>query len=359
MIYKTITMMKCTILVIEDSEEVRENISELLTLAGYDVIEAENGKKGLKTALGEKPDLILSDIHMPELDGYGVLRALENNPELCDIPFVFISEKAEPADFRYGMDLGADDYLAKPFTGDELLRIVAGRLKKRHREEGHRQMTGPNDMQPFSYAVDELVNLSRNKINKKYRKKDLIYAEGDTAHSLYMIQSGKIKIYKTNEFDKDYIVEISKSGEIFGYTVLFDDGIHRESAVAIENSEVISIPKQDFFEVLAKNIRLSIGFIKCLSRHYLDAEEKLLQLAYDSARKRVAEALLFISGKYNPDRLPDNDLNVQREDISALAGISPESVSRNLSDFKDEGLICTRNGYIVILDFMKLGSINH
>jgi CRP/FNR family cyclic AMP-dependent transcriptional regulator len=122
-------MMK-KILVIEDNEEVRENTSEILGLSGYKVFTADNGKAGVETALKEKPDVIVCDIMMPVLDGYGVLHLLSKHEETAGIPFIFLTAKAEKADFRKGMELGADDYLTKPFDGTELLNAVKVRLQK-------------------------------------------------------------------------------------------------------------------------------------------------------------------------------------------------------------------------------------
>jgi two-component system sensor histidine kinase/response regulator len=118
------------ILVIEDEEPVRMNIAELLDLEGFAVLEAENGRIGLKIAQTEIPDLIISDANMPELDGYGVLSALRQNPKTAAIPFVFLTARADTTDMRQGMRLGADDYLTKPFTLDELLHTITTRLDR-------------------------------------------------------------------------------------------------------------------------------------------------------------------------------------------------------------------------------------
>lgn len=120
------------------------------------------------------------------------------------------------------------------------------------------------------------------------------------------------------------------------------------------------MPKEDFFKLLLSNQDVSINFIKLLTNNYLDVEEKLLKLAYDSARKRVAEALIFVSKKYqNEDLKSDSSFSLLRENISALSGISPESVSRNLTDFKEEGLIESFRGKIKIIDLKKLESIKN
>ncbi|MBI2270506.1 MAG: response regulator [Bacteroidetes bacterium] len=122
--------MKETILIIEDNTDLRENTAELLEIAGYNTIIANNGKQGLESASKYKPNLILCDIVMREVDGYDVLRTLENTPEGSRIPFVFITAKSEKSDLRKGIDLGADDYITKPFTEEDLLKTVAERLKK-------------------------------------------------------------------------------------------------------------------------------------------------------------------------------------------------------------------------------------
>ena len=109
------------IVVVEDNLEVRENLAEILSLSGYEVHEAENGKIGVKVIMETKPDLILCDVMMPELDGFGVLKVLNHNPELMHIPFMFLTAKAEKTDFRKGMGLGADDYITKPYDDVELL----------------------------------------------------------------------------------------------------------------------------------------------------------------------------------------------------------------------------------------------
>ncbi len=119
-----------TILIIEDETAIRELISELLSIEDFNVVEAANGKEGVAIAQSTFPDLIICDVMMPELDGYGVLAALQENPQTATIPFIFLTAKGTKQDIRYGMNLGADDYLIKPFTNDELLDAINIRLKK-------------------------------------------------------------------------------------------------------------------------------------------------------------------------------------------------------------------------------------
>src|SRR6266496_5196236 len=119
-----------SILVIDDNQDIRENTAEILEMGGYKIFTAENGKKGVELALKEKPDVIVCDIMMPELDGYGVLHLLRKNPESQNIPFIFLTAKTERTDFRKGMEMGADDYITKPFDDIELLNAIEIRLKK-------------------------------------------------------------------------------------------------------------------------------------------------------------------------------------------------------------------------------------
>src|SRR4051812_3570996 len=114
-------MDKTRILIIEDNDDIRESVVEILELANYEVAAANNGKSGIEIATRQLPDLILCDIMMPELDGYGVLYLLAKKPETSAIPFIFLTAKAERTDIRKGMEMGADDYLTKPFDDMELL----------------------------------------------------------------------------------------------------------------------------------------------------------------------------------------------------------------------------------------------
>jgi len=118
------------ILLIEDSPDVREMTAEILELENYVVATAENGKVGLEKVNLFEPDLILCDIMMPELDGYGVFKKLDQHPKTAIIPFIFLTAKSEKSDLRKGMNLGADDYLTKPFEANDLLTAIETRLRK-------------------------------------------------------------------------------------------------------------------------------------------------------------------------------------------------------------------------------------
>ncbi|WP_017315858.1 hybrid sensor histidine kinase/response regulator [Mastigocladopsis repens] len=127
------------ILVIEDETSVRQNLLELLTYEDFNVIAAENGRIGVQLAQEEIPDLIICDVMMPELDGHGVLNTLRQQPTTAAIPLIFLTAKSDKTDFRQGMELGADDYLTKPFTRAELLAAISSRLDKKVTINQHSQ----------------------------------------------------------------------------------------------------------------------------------------------------------------------------------------------------------------------------
>jgi DNA-binding NarL/FixJ family response regulator len=118
------------ILVIEDEPEMRRNITALLRYYDYEPIAAENGREGLEMARREKPDLILCDVMLPELDGHGVLQAMQSDSDLARTPFIFLTARGEKEDIRSGMNLGADDYLTKPVANADLVRAIEARLRR-------------------------------------------------------------------------------------------------------------------------------------------------------------------------------------------------------------------------------------
>src|SRR5690242_13820786 len=124
-----------TILLIEDQVVMRENLTLMLEMEGFEVMQAEHGRAGLELARMRVPDLILCDVMMPELDGYGVLQALRAEPGTATIPFIFLTAKGEKLDQRTGMNLGADDYLVKPVAREEVLAAIAARLQRQKQQD--------------------------------------------------------------------------------------------------------------------------------------------------------------------------------------------------------------------------------
>ncbi len=350
-----------TILLIEDNKEVRENTAEILELAKYKVFTAENGKIGVELAEEHKPHLIICDVMMPVLDGYGVLHLLNKNPETASIPFIFLTAKSERTDFRKGMDMGADDYITKPFDDIELLNAIESRFKRAEalRNEFSRDAEGLNRFFDEARGFEELKKLSQERKTKKYKKKEMVFTEGTSPAGLYFLNKGKVKTFKTHELGKELITGLYKEGDFFGYLALLEEKQHTETAEVLEDSELTLLPREDFFMLMHANPHIMKKFIKVLSDNVADKEEQLVKLAYSSVRKRVAEALLLLQKRYHENVKDPFSISFSREDLANIVGTATESLIRTLSDFKQEKLIDIKGSNITILETGKLQKLKN
>jgi CRP/FNR family cyclic AMP-dependent transcriptional regulator len=209
------------ILLVEDNNEIRDNTREILELANYQITTAVNGKEGYEVAIKENPDLIICDIMMPVLDGYGLLHLINKNDSLKSVPFIFLTAKTERGDFRKGMEMGADDYITKPFTDIELLNAVESRLQKiKFQQERINTAQTLNDFFNEIKNNNALEKLTDSTVMNHYKKKQRIYSEGNHPHSLYYLNSGKIRSYKINEIGKELTIGLFNAGDFFGYNAL-------------------------------------------------------------------------------------------------------------------------------------------
>lgn len=342
------------ILLIEDNPDVRENTAEILSLANYDVHTAENGKVGVELATKEKPDLIICDIMMPELDGYGVLHILSKKPETASIPFIFLTAKTEKADIRKGMTLGADDYLTKPFDDTDLLNAVEARLNKISllKKQYAADASGLDQFIEDAQRVLNLNDLAKDRKVKTYKKKTGIYMEGELPNNLYFVKSGNVKSFRTNADGKELIISLYKEGDFFGYEAILENNNYGESAMALEDSELTVIPRHDFLTLLHGHPEISRTFVSMLCKKIAEKEAQLLNLAYNSVRQRTAEALLKIH------TLKEKDVvSISRDDLAKMVGTASESVIRVLSDFREEGIISIDGGKINVLHPHKLEQV--
>lgn len=348
--------MSKTILLIEDNEGMRENTSEILSLSNYSVLTAENGKAGVELARKHKPDLIICDIMMPELDGYGVLHMLGKNQETAGIPFIFLTAKAEKNDFRKGMAMGADDYLTKPFDDIELLDAVEMRLKKSEalKKDFEQSAKGFDEFVDNIKGAQDLSAFTNERALRSFKKKEVVFSEGNFPSALYLVNKGKVKTFKTNEAGKELITDIHKEGDFIGYVSLLEDTQYTESAEVLEEAEIYIIPKQDFFTLIYNNKEISGKFVKMLSNNLAEREDRLIRLAYNSVRKRVSEALVMLYERYRKDGQEKVVIPISREDLAGIVGTATESVIRTLGDFKEEKLIEVQKGDIIISNLEKL-----
>jgi CRP-like cAMP-binding protein/FixJ family two-component response regulator len=341
-----------SILVIDDNRDIRENTAEILELAGYKTFTADNGKAGVALAIKEKPSVIVCDIMMPDLDGYGVLHLLQKNTDTMNIPFIFLTAKTERADLRKGMEMGADDYITKPFDDIELLNAIETRLKK---SEILDQKYAPSQ-QGISEFIRDIKgsglsgDFSDQYEVEAYPKKHTVYQEGKRPKYLYYLSKGKVKAYKSHPDGKEYITDLFSAGDFIGYTALIEERNYDDSAVVMEEAELIQVPKDEFLEMIRRDINIAAKFIRIFSQNVKEKEERLLNLAYSSLRKRVARALVDIQEKFGPGK----PLEIAREDIAQYVGTATESLIRTLSDFKSEKLIEINGGKIFIVNLDKL-----
>ena len=193
-----------TVLVIEDELTVRESLVDLLEIEGFRAIAADNGKTGLTIAITEHPDLVLCDISMPGLDGFGVLQKLRENPDTGTIPFVFLTARTTKVEFRRGMELGADDYLFKPFTMDELLSAIAARLTKQ--AALIQQLSTPTTELPTIAAHDGLLNYFYQELRNPLSTLNLI---------LYWLQQGSPEAMAELSSQQEYAREVSVLQQVY------------------------------------------------------------------------------------------------------------------------------------------------
>ncbi|KVV14804.1 response regulator [Flavobacterium sp. TAB 87] len=341
------------VLVIEDNDTVRDNIVEILELAKYTVSEAANGKAGIELALKIIPDIILCDIMMAELDGYGVLYVLKKHLETSTIPFIFITAKADRMDVRRGMDMGADDYLTKPFDDLELLNAIESRLKKKDVQNAfYGSALDKLDQQLSNIeSLTEFKKIIEQQKCRHYKKKQVIHHEGDKALGIYMVISGKIKTIRLAEDGRELMTGIFEADDFLDINVMLSTETYTDTATAIDDSTLCFMPKEQLDELLYQYPDLAAKFISILCQDIREKEEHLLQLAYQSVRKRIAKAIIRLFKIHHAD---GNCLKITRNDLAAMSGTASETVSRTLTDFKNEGLIEKTEKGIKMLDINRL-----
>ncbi len=347
------------VLLIEDDTVLRENTAELLELSGYEVLTAPNGKKGIVKALEFLPDIIVCDIMMPELDGYGVLEELGRHVTTKFIPFIYLSAKTERKDIRRGMELGADDYLTKPFEEEELIGAIESRLARvailndatvsGHPAEGNVTF-GPRTIHQLKNFIDD------NGRDYKLGQGESVYNEGGNANQVFLILKGIVKTHKLDEYGKELITGIYKADDFFGFSSFTQNLPYDESATAMEDVELVAIGKEELRQVLEENHQLVLELLHLLSEDLAETKSQLLEMAYGSVRKKTASTILKFAEKLQAD--PQGRLHILRSDLASVAGMATETLIRTLSSFKKEGLIQIEDRNIQIMDMDKLSRVH-
>jgi len=253
------------------------------------------------------------------------------------------------------MNLGADDYISKPFDEMDLLGAVESRLNKRKRFESIQNLD--NKWDGFKSAITDfsvLKELLTNIKPKLIEKKEIIYSAGDIPKFLFYVEKGHIRNYKMTKEGKELVTEIYAPGNFFGYTELLMGSEYEEYSVSMDDAEISYIPKVDFEKLLLSDKDVSTSFIKLLAGDILEREKSLVNIAYNTVRKRVAEALVKLYDKYVKEHQYTLEIVVSRDELASIVGTATESVIRILSEFKNDGTILSKGSTITILDIDTL-----
>lgn len=346
------------VLIIEDDTALRENTAELLELSNYEVITAANGKIGIKMAEKHLPDVIVCDIMMPEVDGYGVLESLSVNDTTAQIPFIFLSAKTERSEVRKGMNMGADDYLTKPFQEEELITTIESRLAKTELlkkkfsiideviKPVEDELRDLNELKNFFDDNGEIIN---------YEKGEHIYAEGEASNKIYLILRGIVKTHKLDESGKELITALYRPDDFLGFTSFIDNIPYQESASALEGIELAAISKNELKTILTENRKVSLELMNVLTDNLTEIKQQLLQMAYSSVKRKTALTIIQFAEILN--KKPSEAIKISRTDLASVAGIAPESLIRTLSEFKKQGLIEILGRDIKITNLKALSNV--
>ena len=350
--------MERKILLIEDDFKDRENIAEILELADFHVKTASNGKEGVLLAEQFLPDLIISNIIMPLLDGYGVLQILSKKKQLNKIPFIFITSKVSYQDMRKGMDLGADDYITKPFKESELISAIESRLSriKTLKGNGEENLLNLNNTEELVFSQEKSIKefLKKRKPHN-YKKNESVYCEGNHSNHFFIVDKGLVKTFKISLEGKEFITTIFKKGDYVGLPSFIKNTAHFESATAIADTNLYKITREELCDLIKHDQLISRNIMTFLSDILIDSHEQLVHMAYGSVRKKTAIVLLNLAVKQ-----PNNTylLNISRSDLAHSIGIAKETLIRTLHDFKVEGLINIKRFAIEIIKSEKLKNIS-
>ena len=271
--------MVSKILVIEDERNVRENIVELLEAESFEVFSAKDGFEGIFLAQAHSPELILCDVNMPELDGYGVLNTLRKDPEIAITPFIFLTAKAASEEIRQGMNLGADDYLTKPFSRQELLATIKARLSKQKIHAQNTDILLNNIGESLSYSISEKIF---NPLDEILAASEIFVQDANSIESSDIKKLGD-HIQSNSKFLKRAILNIF---------------MYLNMELMFHNSETLEVIKNiyttrpgDF--VFMISMRLARKY-ECSKNITVNIENARLKISSSDWNKIVEESLAFV-----------------------------------------------------------------
>lgn len=341
------------VLLIEDDTTLRENTAELLELSGYQVHTAGDGDTGVKLAKSKNPDIIVCDIMMLGMDGYEVLKTLGKDPKCAAIPFIFLSARGDRQDIRKGMNLGADDYITKPFQLQELTEAIENRIRRKEilktikpQKSSQTGLSKAEEEESITDLEGLRMYFLQHGDELEFKEGTEIYSEGKHSNFVYMLNKGIVKTHRLDHSGKDLITTVCQTGSFFGYTAFISSKPYRESAECISDCILYALSKDTVTELLLHHQHLTLALVDHLAEDLAVFKERLLEMAYGSVRQKTAHSLLEFVDK---GESPHCEIHISRSDLASVAGITQESLIRTLSDFKKEGLIDSKGRSIRIL----------
>src|SRR5258707_345181 len=258
------------------------------------------------------------------------------------------------------MNLCTDYYITKPFDGLELLNVIELRLKKNDliKTTFRNTITDINDFFYKTKKLPDFQKLSDQRKSRIYRKKEFVFVEGEQPKYVYFVDKGLVKTFKATSEGKELITGLHGSGDFFGFVSLLEDKPSNESAIILKESNIYTIPQQDFQTLIYGNKEVARKFISMLASNLYEAENKLIELAYLPVRQRVAALLLKLNSQAESSN-GDKFITVARKDLSGMVGTTTESLNRTLVDFKNEGLIEIYDKGLKIIQQAKLEKVRN
>jgi CRP-like cAMP-binding protein len=349
------------ILLIESNRELAAHMTEVLQLASQGVMHATSGREAVSMAVEHRPDLVMCSVKSTNVDGMSVLRILKSNPATMQVPFILTGVSSDYATLRRSMEAGADDVLSTPCSDAELLGSVAARLRLSELRRSH-SLTVANGSDEHAEVIPmdgDLSALRKHGRVRRFKKNEVIYHEDSTPHAIYYVVHGKVKTFRTHELGKELITGLYGDGMFFGHIAALEEKLHTDAAQALDESEVIVIPNTEFLGVLLQSAVMSHRFLRMLADELDSKDDSLVRLAYNSVRKRVADALLALERQYHMSSPDPFHITISRENLANLAGTATETTIRTLHDFKEEKLIDIKGSTIEILNLEKLKTMRN
>ena len=337
--------MNHTILVIDDMRDVRENISELLELSGYHVLQAEDGYEGIRKAKRHAPELILCDIMMPGIDGYGVAEILARQEETKHIPFIYLTAKAEPADFKKGLQKGAVDYITKPFESDELIESISLRI----RQTASNKPVQASDVDWQNWVDYLMTDAPLDRDGEPLAEVHLsaeatLFEQDDQANCLYFIKSGSVRSEYTDAAGRTLCFHLSRAGDFAGWSMGFQQGAYPHTAVAMTPCKAIRIPMSHIQTMLLEQPSMALTWGQLHQQVHSNLVDDMMGILYGNARENVARVLLRFA-EWNGETWT---VIMPRETLAKSIGVAYETVIRTISQFKNEGWVSARGRRITL-----------